>query len=160
MAKKIYIYDIIGPGGISPKDIDEQLNIANGEMVYVMVNSSGGAVFEGMAIYNAIKKYKGTTRAYIEGVAYGIASIIVLACDEIWMKKGAYMGIIEPKIYQIDGIENEATPELDKNKNAMAEIYMEKSKKTKTEIFKIMEQAAWLTDKGAEVEGFIDVVYE
>ena len=35
-----------------------------------------------------------------------------------------------------------------------------KCKKTKTKIVKMMEQETWLTDKGAEVDGFIDGVYE
>ena len=93
-------------------------------------------------------------------MAYDIAAIIALACNKIFMKKGAYMVISEPTIFQGNGIEKKATSELDRISNTMAAIYMEKCKKTKTKIVKMMEQETWLTDKGAEVDGFIDGVYE
>ena len=160
MKRIILIYDIIGHGGISAKGIFDQLGAANGKDIDVKINSSGGEVFEGMTIYNAIKSYKGKTRAYIEGIAYGIASIIALACDEIYMQKRAYFAISDPVIYQTDGVATKASPELDKIKNVLADIYIGKSKKTREEIFKMMERETWLTDKGAEVDGFVDFIYE
>ena len=115
-----------------------------------------------MAIYNAIKSYKGKTRAYIEGIVYGIASIIALACDEIYMQKDAYFAISEPTIMTTGNSENmvEKALALDKIKNNLADICIGKSKKAKGEIFKMMEQKTWLNANDAEANGFVDGVYE
>ena len=67
--KEILIYDVIGSFDLTAKSIIEQLNDADGQDVLVRINSVGGDVFEGMAIYNALKKYNGRVKIEIEGLS-------------------------------------------------------------------------------------------
>lgn len=76
---------------ICPSDISMMLAQANGEDILLHVNSPGGNVFSGMAIYQQLKGYPGKITAKIEGMAASIASVIVLAADEIIMPKNSYM---------------------------------------------------------------------
>lgn len=126
--------------------------------VYIYIDSLGGDIFEGVAIYNAIKNYKGKIRAYISGNAYGIASILACACDEIYMKKGVYFVISEPKMFTMGSDKDSII--LDKIRDILAGIWAEKSEKTEDEIFKMMELETWLTDIGAQRDGFVDFIYE
>lgn len=76
---------------ICPSDISMMLAEANGEDILLHVNSPGGNVFSGMAIYQQLKSYPGKITAKIEGMAASIASVIVLAADEIIMPENSYM---------------------------------------------------------------------
>lgn len=162
MSKTIYICDTIGHGGILAKDVIKQLNRACMFPKKIRINSPGGEVFEGMAIYNAIKKYEGKTITHIEGMVYGIASIIALACDIVWMKRGAYFVISDPTIMTTGSTKEmeDASQCLDKVRHNMAEILAQRSNLTKGEILEMMERETWLTDKGAEINGFVDWIYE
>lgn len=77
--KEILIYDVIGSYDLTAKSVIEKLNDANGEDILVRINSVGGDVFEGMAIYNALIKYDGKVTVEIEGLSASMASIIMLA---------------------------------------------------------------------------------
>jgi len=116
-----------------------------------------------MAIHNAIKNYKGKTTAYIDGLAYGMASIIALACDEIHMSENARFGMSEASIFMVSSEPDEMkwrVKELKKVNSVMAEIYMVRPKKTKKEMLKVMEQETWLTAKEAKKNGFVDFIFE
>ncbi len=153
-----YIHNNIGHGGTLAKPFIEWLKDIEPTTVNVHIDSSGGDIFEGIAIYEAVKNYNGKTRAYINGKAFGIASIIACACDEIHMKKGSYFVLSEPKMHTTGSARGGIM--LDKIRSILAEIWMEKSKKTQAEIFKMMELETWLTDSGALSGGFVDYVYE
>lgn len=79
----IKIDDEIGYWGISSRDIKEKLAEATGDIT-IEINSPGGSVIEGIAIFNAIKDYdKGTVTVVIVGMAASMASYIALAGDKI-----------------------------------------------------------------------------
>ena len=67
--REILIYDVIGSFDLTAKSVIEQLNDANGKDVLVRINSVGGDVFEGMAIYNALTKYEGNCTGVTAGRA-------------------------------------------------------------------------------------------
>lgn len=82
----LYIYDAIGGwGGVDPMDVVRALAEASGPLT-VHLNSPGGSIFDGAAIYDALKTYgatKGMVTARIEGVAASAASFIAMAANEI-----------------------------------------------------------------------------
>lgn len=87
----IYLYDAIGGwDGIQALDVVNALAGLSGPLD-VHINSTGGVIFEGAAIFNALKNYPGTKTAYIDGVAASAASFIAMACDEIVTEKNATM---------------------------------------------------------------------
>ena len=95
MAKEILIYDSIGydwwtGGGITAKSIMRELKAieASGEKdVLVRINSPGGEVFEGIAIYNLLAQSELNINTQIDGIAYSMGGIIALAGKKITMLK-------------------------------------------------------------------------
>lgn len=80
----LYIYDPIGGWfGVEPMDVVQALAGATGDL-RVHINSPGGSIFDGAAIYASIKAYVGGKKtSIIEGVAASAASFIALAADEV-----------------------------------------------------------------------------
>ena len=77
---EIKIYDGIDPiYGYGLEDLENELKSANGEDVHVKIQSGGGSVFEGLAMYNTLKNYEGKVTTEIVGISASIASIIFLA---------------------------------------------------------------------------------
>lgn len=62
----------------------------------IYINSAGGAVFAGMAIYNMLKRHRGFKTVYVDGLAASIASVIALAGDRIIIPSNAYFMIHKP----------------------------------------------------------------
>ena len=159
---KIYIYDEIGDPGITAKWFSLKLNAVKTLEVGICFNSPGGDVFEGLAIYNTIKNYKRPTRAYIKGLTYGIASIIALGCDEIYMQKEAVLCLSEARISMYgDSVEfKKQVKVLEKINSVMAKICTARSKKTKIEILEMIKQVTWLSSEYAAEVGMVDFIYE
>ena len=77
---KINIYDFIGEGGITARDISlafQSLEDQGINKFEITINSRGGEVFEGLAIFNEIKSRD--CEIFISGIAASIASVIALA---------------------------------------------------------------------------------
>jgi len=96
--KTILLFDEIGGWGTTPDMIARELDFANGEDIEIRVNSGGGDVFDGIAIYNFLKNYKGSVSVVVDGIAASIASIIALAGDSLTMNEGAFFMILESKL--------------------------------------------------------------
>ena len=79
-----------------PQAIKEFLDEAVGKDINIYVNSGGGSVFAGMAIYNMLKRHKGHKTVYVDGLAGSIASVIALAGDKVVIPSNAYMMIHKP----------------------------------------------------------------
>lgn len=100
-AARIYIYgDIVADSGfkwseddVAPREIVDKLGVIGESDVDIFINSGGGNVFAGFAIYNAIKQLKGKKTVYIDGLAASIASVIAMAGDEIKVYGNSYMMI-------------------------------------------------------------------
>jgi ATP-dependent protease ClpP protease subunit len=83
---EIVIYDEIGAFGIPAKTfLDELKALGPVAELTVRINSPGGSVFDGVAIYNALKRHDGAVTVWIDGIAASIASMIAMAGDEVVM---------------------------------------------------------------------------
>ena len=81
----------------APQDIADFLHSLDGKKkVDVYINSGGGDVFGGMAIYNILSRYQGETVAHIDGIAASIAGIIPFACDKVVAKSSAQIMLHKP----------------------------------------------------------------
>lgn len=89
----IDIHDYIDPyWGVSAKDfLAELAQIPADAMIKLSINSYGGDVFEGLAIYNALKARQAYVHAEVVGVACSIASVILMAAGRIVMPENAYV---------------------------------------------------------------------
>lgn len=96
MPAEMLVYDYIGDGGVEPVAVINQLAALGERPLCVRVNSGGGSVTDGSAIYNALLAYKGKKTAKVEALAASMASVLCMACDEIEMAENAWMMIHNP----------------------------------------------------------------
>jgi len=93
---EILIYDEIGYWGVTASDFVKELNGLKAKTITLRVNSPGGDVFDGVAIYNALKRHPASVHAVVDGLAASSASFITQAADTVLMATGSTMMIHEP----------------------------------------------------------------
>jgi ATP-dependent protease ClpP protease subunit len=132
----------------------------NASEITVRINSYGGSVSDGIAIYNAIKRHPANVTIAIDGVAVSIASLIAMAGDTIEMADNALMMIHAP--WGIASGNSQQMREyadlLDKWAEAMTTSYASKSGKSADEILDLLTDGKdhWYTAEEAVAEGFAD----
>ena len=155
---ELFLYDAIVSG--SAKQFISQLEAAKGA-VAVRINSGGGSVFEGLAIYNAMVR-RGQITVKIDGLAASIASLIALGGSRVEMASNALMMLHNPWSDAAgDSRELRKQAELlDKAKQSMLSAYEAKTGRDKTEISSILDNETWFTADEALAYGLIDAIYE
>ena len=160
-SQDLFIFDMIGQGGVTAQSVVADLTKAGSNTpINLRVNSAGGDVFEGIAIYNALKKHNAPVSVEIEGLAASMASVIMLAGDTISASENSLIMIHNPSI-GIQGESKDLTKKaelLDKIKTQMVSIYTSKSKLSDKDVIKMMDSESWLTAEEAKEKGFIDNV--
>lgn len=126
------------------------------------INSPGGSVFQGIAIYNMLQESKAKVNVYVDGVAASIASVIAMAGDSIFMPSNSMMMIHNPYTYAV-GNANELRKTadfLDKLTDASKQAYLDKAgnKLTSDKIQQIMDDETWLSAQEAVDLGLADEV--
>ena len=161
---EILIYGSIGESwfgdSITAKQFSEELGKLEASVneITVRINSPGGDVFDGIAIYNRLKQHKAKVVVHIDGLAASIASIIALAGDEIVIGEGALYMVHLPWTMamgnrtELDHVVNRL---LDVEEQLIS-IYSKKTKKSRTEIKKMLEDETWMDAEQAIKEGFVD----
>ena len=92
----ISIYDEIGYWGVTAKQFIGDLKALDATTIKLAINSPGGAVFDALAIYNALRQHPAAVEVTIMGVAASAASVIAMAGDTIVMPENAFMMIHNP----------------------------------------------------------------
>ena len=85
----VYIFDEIGTFGINAQNFIDEIKGFKNSPLNLHINCVGGDVFEGMAIYNILKKRTAETTVYIEGIAASMGSVIALAADKVVMAENS-----------------------------------------------------------------------
>jgi len=102
---ELTIYDEIGSYGVPAKTfIDEMKSLGDISELTLRINSPGGSVFDGIAIYNALKRHPAKVTVTVEGLAASIASVILCAGDEVVMPKNALIMIHDLRKNEFAGI--------------------------------------------------------
>ena len=158
----VFIYDEIGRFGVNAGDFIKDLNGIKAKTIHLRFNSPGGSVFDGTAVFNAIKQHKAKTVSHIDGLAASISSVIALASDEVRMAENAFLMIHDPWSMVIGNadIMREEADLLDKIGGTIAKSYMDKTGKDAKEIKKLMAAETWMTADEALEMGFIDAIDE
>ena len=143
---------------------DALKEIGDVKTINLHINSPGGSVFEGTAIFNMLKNSKAYINVYIDGLAASIASVIAMAGDKIYMPANAMMMIHNPWVV-CEGNANELrkmADDLEKIGNLSTETYVKRSngKANAEEIQNLMDEETWLTAKEAVELGLADEVME
>jgi ATP-dependent protease ClpP protease subunit len=167
-AGEILLYDDIGGGGffgggISAKQFADDLkDLGKIDTLNLRVNSPGGDVFEGLAIYNTIARHPAHVIADIDGMALSIASIIIMAADEINMADNAMLMIHDPFTVAAGTADDfrEKADLMDQVKGNLVKVYADRTKNTEAEISDWMSEETWMTAKEAKSLGFAHNVTE
>ena len=157
---EITIYGVIGDSwwedSISASDIDSALkSVGNGDLV-INLNSPGGDAFDGIAIYNRLKKHNGKVTINVDGWACSAASVIAMAADELIMGMGSMLMIHEASSL-VWGTKQEMRKEADVLENledGIVDIYMTKANVEREEIRKMVDDETWFSAQKAVEIGF------
>ena len=156
----VYIFDEIGTFGLTAQSFIEEIKSYKDTPMSLHINCVGGDVFEGMAIYNVLKKRTAKTTVYIEGIAASMGSVIALAGDEVVMAENSLFMIHNAW----GGAMGEATEIrktaalLDKISGEIADIYTKKTNLPYNRVKEMMDEETWLSADEAYNLGFIDSI--
>lgn len=162
---ELLIYDQIGKDwfgdGVSAKDFRKDLKaLGNIDSLDVRINSPGGNVFDGQAIYNALRDSKFQVHVHVDGLAASMASVIAMAGDTVTVNEGALMMIHNPHSFAI-GDSNEMRRQadlLDKVKDQLITAYEQKTSLSRDEIASLMDAETWMDADEAVSKGFADEI--
>lgn len=132
----------------------------NATQINIYINSYGGSVFEGTAIYNQLKRHPAHKTVYVDGFACSIASVIAMAGDEVVMPRNALM-MIHNMWMSVSGNAAElrkAADDLDTINAAGRQAYLLKSggKLDEEKLAELMDAESWLTAEQCMEFGLAD----
>lgn len=158
----ISVFDVIGQDywgeGITAKRIAGALRAMNGADVTVNINSPGGDMFEGLAIYNLLCEYEGRVTVKVLGIAASAASIIAMAGDDIQIGRGAFLMIHNCWVYAMGNRLDfaELALSLEPFDTAMADIYAARSGLDIAAVQKLMDAESYIGGSDAVAKGLAD----
>lgn len=162
---EILIFGDIGPDwfgeeSTSALSLVEALNELppNIRQIVVRINSYGGKVSDGLAIYNALQRHAATVTTSVEGVAVSIASLIAMAGETIQMAQNSLMMIHAPWAMSIGNSRDmrAAADILDTYAESMASSYARASGRSHDDVLALLTDGEdhWYTAAQAVDEGF------
>lgn len=158
---EIFIYDEIGYWGVTAKQFVADLKaLGNITHIRLHINSPGGDVFDGIAIFNALKFHGAAITVYIDGLAASMASVIAMVGNPVIMPENTMMMIHKPWGFaggDADDMRDYADL-LDKVESVLIPAYAAKTGKSHDEIAALLEDETWLTGEECLSQGFADQV--
>jgi ATP-dependent protease ClpP protease subunit len=164
---EIYLYGIIGMDwfgdGITAKQLaDELKKLDNAKTIDVRINSEGGDVFAGKAMYALLSQHKANIVVHIDGIAASAASFIAMAGNEIEIAEAAFV-----MVHDAYGATRGRAKDmrafadlLDATNSSIVDIYAARTKAPADKIKKWMEAETWFNAKDAIKNGFADRMVE
>ena len=166
-ASEILIYGDIGQSWwedtVSAAQFVKDIAAVDATHITVRINSFGGSVSDGIAIYNAIKRHAATVTTVVDGMALSIASLIAMAGNVVQMAENALLMVHAPWITNTSGnaIELRATADLLETwAVAMSTSYAAKTGKPQADMLALLTDGKdhWYTAAEAVEMGFADQV--
>lgn len=157
---EIYLYDEIGFWGTGAKEFIAELRQHAGKHVHLRINSPGGEVIEGTAIFNALKRHAAGVTVHIDAMAASMASVIAMAGNPVFMADNALLMIHDPYTFA-EGTSDELRKSadlLDTMKGNLVRAYTGKTGLPEKEIEDMMAEETWLGATEAVALGFVDAI--
>jgi len=151
-------YDFWSGDGVTAKRIAAALRSIGNRPVTVNINSPGGDVFEGLAIYNLLREHPAKVTVKVLGLAASAASIIAMAGDEVQVARAGFLMIHNTWVV-VSGNKNdlrEAANMLEPFDKALADIYAARTGIDETEIAAMLDKETWIGGADAVEQGFAD----
>lgn len=159
----ITMFDIIGEdfwsgGGITAKGVAAQLRAIGDRPVEVQINSPGGDMFEGIAIYNVLREHPQPITVKIMGMAASAASIIAMAGDTIEIGAASFVMIHNCWVMAVGNRHDmaETAEWLEPFDQAMADVYAARTGSTAAQCAKWMDAETYMSGSLAVDRGFAD----
>ena len=152
----VYIYDSIGAYGVSAAGFIAEINAIKAPVINLHLNSGGGSVFDGLAIYTGIQSHPARVRVLIDGIAASMAGVIAMAGDEIVMAENAFL-MIHRVSSGVEGTAETMRAEaalLEKLEEQIVAIYAARTGKSPGALFKAMQAETWYSAAESLAEGF------
>ena len=128
---------------------DELAKYPNAAEIHLYINSYGGSVFEGTAIYNQLRRHPAKKIVHVDGFACSVASVIAMAGDEIIMPRNAMMMIHNAWMYACGNAAElrKAADDLDAINRGNRQAYLQKAgeKLNEEELMQMLDAETWLT---------------
>lgn len=170
---EIHIYEQIGKdwwddSGISDKEFIDMLAEVKGKPLNVHINSVGGNVFEGIAIYNALKQHDADVNVYIDGLAASIASVIACAGKNVYIANGASIMVhdVSGGFYargtreEIGRLYQKVMASLENAKESILDIYEAKTGQDRNYLSSLMKEDNYFRGQAAIDLGIATAIIE
>ncbi|SMH29607.1 head maturation protease, ClpP-related [Azospirillum agricola] len=162
----ISIMDVIGVDwwtgeGVTAKRISGALRAIGAKPVTVSVNSPGGDMFEGLAIYNLLREHPAEVTVKVMGLAASAASIIAMAGDRIEVGLGSFL-MIHNAWGSVVGNRHDwraAADTFEQYDAAMADIYAARTGQTVKAVAQLMDAETFMRASEAVDKGFADATF-
>lgn len=158
------IYDVIGESfwseSVSAKAVRRALKESKAELIKLRVNSRGGDVVDGFAIYNLLAEHPARVEADVDALAASMASVILMAADKVRVASSAMIMIHNPwtiALGEADDLRAYADV-MDKWRDNIVDAYVARTGQDRDKIVAMMAAETWLTAEEAKELGFADEV--
>lgn len=141
---------------VSAHNLSKEIAGLDVDTIHVHLNSYGGEVAEGLAIYNSLKQHKAKVKTYCDGFACSIASVIFMSGDERIMSNASMLMIHNPWTYTEGNAQElrKTAEDLDKMSQTSVNAYMEKVSIEEAEVKQLLDEETWLLPSEALDYGF------
>lgn len=158
----LYLYDDIGMWGTTANDFKEQLLSLKSDKINVYINSNGGEVDAGLAIYNLLRRHSAQKTIHIDGIAASMASVIAMAGDKVVMPRTALMFVHKPWTMAAGNADDlrRTADDLNAWESALVAAYTAKTGKSAEFIADMLREERLLSADEAVELGFADEIEE
>lgn len=128
----------------------------------IYINSPGGSVFQGVAIYNILKRHKAKVNIHVDGLAASIASVIAMSGDTIFMPENSMMMIHNPWTWTYGNASElrKVADDLDKMRESLITAYLSKTGDglDRDTLVNLLDAETWLSAKECQEYGLCDII--
>jgi ATP-dependent protease ClpP protease subunit len=158
----IYLYEEIGYWGVTAQDFVRDLMGLRVANIIVHINSPGGDVFDGLAIFHALRDHPANVEVRVDGLAASAASFIAMAGDTVVCQRNAQMMIHDASGICIGNAADmqEMVDLLDRCSDNIADIYAQRAGGTTAQWRTAMQAETWYTGLEAVAAGLADSTAE
>lgn len=161
----ITMFDVIGEdwwtgGGVTAKKVSAQLRAIGDRPVEVQINSNGGDMFEGIAIYNVLREHQQEVTVKIMGMAASAASIIAMAGDRVEIGAASFLMIHNCWVFAMGNRHDlrETADWLEPFDQAMTDVYVARSGQSAADVAKWLDGETFMSGSTAIERGFADAL--
>jgi ATP-dependent Clp endopeptidase proteolytic subunit ClpP len=158
----LYLYGEVGGWGASAVEFIDVLSARKDQHINLHIHSPGGSVFEGHAIFNALRSHPAGVTTMVDGIAASMASVIAMAGKPVKIASNGFLMIHNPWSQAAGGSEEmrKQADVLDKLKDSLVKIYADKSGMPESDIAAAMDDETWFSAEEAVAFGLADEIFE